>query len=712
MMPEDRFLAARMQSRIAAEASMGEPARGSRPSAGGLQQTAEQMAGLTGGSAPSVGGAAPAAVDPRLAGGLQQTAGRPTVGSSSVPAPMTRRAAEEAREMAELQEALRRSVLEQRPGDAMELEPGPNVQVGGASSSSAVPVPMVLPPKAPPPAGPPSWPPPPSEPPVFQGRPGQSQGSEAEAQGRRWSATDRGATPCPPTLPPSLPPAAYMPPSTDRVGDPWAHQARASVLEEAAASLQGASVVPSSGAVAAGLVGGLQQTAGQPAAGVPPPPPLPPGYRELPFAPASRAGTWRAALQMLLTALIAVFEPGVGLSWAVTQKSHEDALQVAEDLASRHGFEPRPSIRRVQGLCDGAEHRELPMVVAASRLPVLVVGDSVIATRGAGGKRSMLGDWKQNRHWDLEVQAHEGKGYASLSRAIRQGDRSRALVVYWMLNDCVYSSKSTDQWVWFERPDIEQRAATIAAEMRAYARAIVVCGATGEYWDIRYADKYNETVDKCIRVFKSWGIHAIRHMVCWESISDKRTPDKKHFRADDLPDWYPHFESLLQLIQLADLVSGTLSPDRIMRIPEAQWLVDEQGDKSLSDAMWETPLVAPEQVAAAIQQASQLPATSAASLLQPSQSTAWDGLGLTVGNLPSSREIVRLSLARAVSPAEVLVELLRGNYERYYSLSSERLQWIDDDLLLLRRKDLPLVLDPLRQGRHRVCTSEATRPAA
>ena len=96
--------------------------------------------------------------------------------------------------------------------------------------------------------------------------------------------------------------------------------------------------------------------------------------------------------------------------------------------------------------------------------------------------------------------------------------------------------------------------------------------------------------------------------------------------------------------------------------------------------------MAPEQMAMAVQQASQLPATSAASLLQPSQSTACDGLGLTVGNLPSSREIVRLSLAWAVSPAEVLVEQLRGTYEPDYALSGERLQWIDDDLQLLRRR--------------------------
>jgi hypothetical protein len=125
-----------------------------------------------------------------------------------------------------------------------------------------------------------------------------------------------------------------------------------------------------------------------------------------------------------------------------------------------------------------------------------------------------------------------------------------------MLNDCVYTSKSTGLWHWFQQDDIERRAATIAQQMRSYPRAICVCGGTGEYWEIQNPAAYNDTVDKCIRVFQSYGIHALRHMTCWEAIADKRTTDKKHFRAEAQAGWYPHFENLLQLLQTADLTTG------------------------------------------------------------------------------------------------------------------------------------------------------------
>jgi hypothetical protein len=188
---------------------------------------------------------------------------------------------------------------------------------------------------------------------------------------------------------------------------------------------------------------------------------------------------WKAFLPSLLTASIAVFEPGTALSWAAGQRSVEDDLQLADDISSRHNFTPRPPIHRWQALCSGADHREVPTQVLSSHLPVLAVGDSTIVTRGSSNKRSELGDWKQNRHWAIEVSAHEGKGYASLARAIRLGDHSRALVVYWMLNDCVYTSKSSQGWVWFDQSDMERRAATIACEMKSYPRAIGICGATG-----------------------------------------------------------------------------------------------------------------------------------------------------------------------------------------------------------------------------------------
>jgi hypothetical protein len=65
------------------------------------------------------------------------------------------------------------------------------------------------------------------------------------------------------------------------------------------------------------------------------------------------------------------------------------------------------------------ECAELPPIVSASSLPVLVVGDSVIVTRGASGRKSELGDWKQNRHWNIEVSAHEGQGYAAIAQALQ-----------------------------------------------------------------------------------------------------------------------------------------------------------------------------------------------------------------------------------------------------------------------------------------------------
>ncbi|MDP4395724.1 hypothetical protein, partial [Escherichia coli] len=67
------------------------------------------------------------------------------------------------------------------------------------------------------------------------------------------------------------------------------------------------------------------------------------------------------------------------------------------------------------------------------------------------GKKSYLGNWKQ-RHWDIDISAHEGQGYEALARALREGPAGnqspydRVVLVFWNLNDCVFEKKTTKVW--------------------------------------------------------------------------------------------------------------------------------------------------------------------------------------------------------------------------------------------------------------------------
>jgi hypothetical protein len=140
----------------------------------------------------------------------------------------------------------------------------------------------------------------------------------------------------------------------------------------------------------------------------------------MPRTAGSRASSWAAALQMLLTALFAVFDPGAGAAWAVRPRPVEECLEELRALSDKFAFRPKPTPDEWTLLCKGQEMREPPAPVQPSVCPVYVVGDSTISTR-SNRSNSQLGLWKQFYHWAIEISAHEGKGYADLARALRTG---------------------------------------------------------------------------------------------------------------------------------------------------------------------------------------------------------------------------------------------------------------------------------------------------